>query len=374
MQPKRVLLVNPWSSCHGGTSMVLLDMVTHLDRKRFDPLVLCPEPGELPERLADLGVPVALHSITALAKETLLRFAFELVWYRGYLRRQRINLIHFNGAKWRASVAAAARICGIPYVAHVHNRTCSARDNFSWRWAERVIPVSDAAGKSFYADAVFRHKTETVYNGVDLSRFDIAGRNNRHEIDAGDRPVVGFVGHIVPGKGLHTLIEAMRMVVETCPTAILVVVGCAIREGSDYEQQCRQLVNDRNLGSQSVFVGFRQDIPAWMRTFDVFVLPTLSEMCPKVIIEAMAAGRPVVASAVGGVPEIVSRPELGTLVPPDEPKATAQAILRYLTDPELAGKVGQAAAKHVHDHFGVQSMVRRIESIYDEVLASSKRN
>jgi glycosyltransferase involved in cell wall biosynthesis len=117
------------------------------------------------------------------------------------------------------------------------------------------------------------------------------------------------------------------------------------------------------------FLGYRRDVPALMRSFDVFVLPTRTETFGKVVIEAMAAGCPVVVSDVGGIPEIVSGPELGTLMPPDDPRATADGILTYLADPQLASRVGKTGRAHVREHFSLDRMVERLQALYDAVLA-----
>jgi glycosyltransferase involved in cell wall biosynthesis len=116
------------------------------------------------------------------------------------------------------------------------------------------------------------------------------------------------------------------------------------------------------------FLGYRRDVPALMRTFDVFALPTRSEPFGKVVIEAMAAGCPVVASEVGGIPEIVTNPDLGKLIAPDDPAALAAAILDYLVNADRRRLIAQAGSVSVRDRFGMTAMLQRLQGIYDEVL------
>ncbi len=370
-RPFRVLLANPWSTCHGGTSMVLLEFATQLDRERYEPIVLCPEPGALPDRLRELGIPHLVHSMTGLTKERPLRFIADTLWYCRYLRRERIDLVHLNGPKWRSSVASAAHLTQVPLVVHVHNPLKHGHRNFSLRYAERILPVSNAVGATLYNDPSYRAKTQTLYNGVELERFATEGDDHRAELKAEDRPVIGFVGQLVPRKGLTTLINAMPKVIQRHPQALLAVVGCAPPGDDRYEQECRSLVEQHRLEQHAKFMGFRRDVERWMRTFDLFVLPTRSEPFGKVIIEAMVSGCAVVASRVGGIPEIIGTPSVGTLIPPDDPEAVAAAITAYLDDPERRHITAQAGNQHARSHFSMEAMISQLESIYAELLGVS---
>jgi len=368
MPPARVLYVHGRNTCHSGSPTSLLDIVSRLDRARFEPLVLCPATGELSGRLEELNVPVVARPVVELERETVFQFGLDVIRYRRWLRREGVALVHMNRVDWRPSIVLAARLCRIPSIQHVRNFTNQERRNFLFRWADRIITVSDDVGRPFRKDRLFRQKTQTVYNAVDLSRYDDRG-DRRSEIAADGRPVIGYVGNVWPAKGVHTLIEAMPRVLRTHPSALLVIVGRDPSETNDHMLEFRRLVKERNIEPHVVFTGFRRDVPAWMRTFDVFALPTRHETFGKVVVEAMAAGRPVVASAVGGIPEIISRPEWGTLIPPDDPEATAQAIIRYLDAPRLAEETGRAASKHVRSHFSLNSMIQKLESVYSELLA-----
>jgi glycosyltransferase involved in cell wall biosynthesis len=214
-----------------------------------------------------------------------------------------------------------------------------------------------------------RDKTLTLYNAVDLGRYDDESDTRRQELGLEPtRPLVGFVGQIVPRKGVTTLITAMAEVVARLPEARLVIVGCAPPDEHEYEAECRQLSTRLGLDAHVHFVGYRRDVPAFMRTFDVFALPTRNEPFGKVVIEAMAAGCPVVASRVGGIPEIITGPELGTLIEPDDPPELASALLDYLTDASRRRAVSAAGAASVRARFGMPSMLGHLQTIYDDLL------
>ena len=372
--PRRVLYVNSWSTAHGGSSTSLIDVVTHLDPARYRPVVMCPAEGELPERLRELGVPVVVRGIHRPTREELHRFIFEVPLHWRWLRTEGIDLVHGNTSASRRSIVQAAVSTGLPYVQHVRNVARNPAANYGYQAADRIVCNSDATAAVFREEPTLRDKTLTIYNAVDLSQYDGAGDTRREELGIDtSRPVVGFVGQIVPRKGVTTLIRAMATIATAVPDALLVIVGCPPPDDTAYDEECRRLVAELGLGDRVRFVGYRRDVPAFMRTFDVFALPTRSEPFGKVVIEAMAGGAAVVASRVGGIPEIVTHDDLGTLIPPDDPDALAHAVAAYLTDARRRQEMARQALASVHARFTMDAMLARIQSLYDEVVERQGR-
>ena len=369
---RTVLYVNSWSSCHGGSSTSLIDIVSSLNSNRFRPIVLCPESGPLTSRMHELGVSCFARSISSLMRERALRFAVEVPQYIRFLKKNRIDLVHANTSCWRKSVVMAAKWAGIPFIQHVRNPISDYESDFAMKYASRIVTNSDQVGIELRKSHTTRERTQTIYNAVNLSLYDDL-KDQRDEIGAGDRPIIGFVGQIVPRKGLLTLIEAMPAVLRDLPRAMLVVVGCSPPEDDSYEENCKRKITELGIDESVRFVGYRRDVPTWMATFDVFALPTRSEPFGKVIVEAMAGRCPVVTTAVGGIPEIVEDSGLGTLVEPDDSHALAQAITRFLSSPRLSAEVASQARSHVSERFGLKQMIRQLEDLYDDVLAEHKR-
>jgi glycosyltransferase involved in cell wall biosynthesis len=174
-------------------------------------------------------------------------------------------------------------------------------------------------------------------------------------------PIVGVVGRLEPEKGHPTLLEAWRLVIDEVPDARLLVVG----EGSRLEAlqaQARELGIDHRV----VFTGRRDDVPAVTAALDVAVLPSYREAQGLTILEAMALSRPVVASNVGGIPEMVEDGQTGLLVPPHQPVPLAAAIVRLLRDHPLADMLARAGHDLVHKRFCIEVMVHAIEDLYEE--------
>jgi len=174
-------------------------------------------------------------------------------------------------------------------------------------------------------------------------------------------PIVGVVGRLELEKGHPTLLEAWPHVLRSVPDAYLIIVG----EGSRLDA-LHNIARDMKILHRVVFTGRRDDIPAVTAAFDVAVLPSYREAQGLTILEAMALSRPVVASNVGGIPEMITDGVSGLLVPPHDPPALAAAIVRLLQDHPLADMLGRAGHDLVHDRFCVQLMVKAVQDLYDE--------
>ena len=248
-------------------------------------------------------------------------FLSEVPWYARLLRSRGIAVVHGNTWASRRSVVQAAAWCGVPYVQHVRNPVKGARARSGYHVASRIVTNSNAVAAELRADTLFADKTVTIYNAVDLARYDDRD-DRRDELGARDRLVIGFVGQIVPRKGVTTLIQALPAVLARFPTAVLAVVGCPPPDETDYERECAGGAA-RSRRACALF-GLSSRYPG----VDAFVrcIRPADQVGPfgKVVIEAMAAGTPVVATHVGGIPEIVTGPELGSLVPPDDSAAVAR--------------------------------------------------
>jgi glycosyltransferase involved in cell wall biosynthesis len=233
---------------------------------------------------------------------------------------------------------------------------------------DHLIAVSRASVRKLEDEGRVAAPISLIYNGVDLARYDepevCCTLQAEYGIPAG-APVVGVVARLEPEKGHPTLLDAWPLVLASVPNAHLLIVG----EGSQREALEEQAANLASVH----FTGRRDDVPAVTAALDVAVLPSYREAQGLSILEAMALARPVVASAVGGIPEMVEDGRTGLLVPPRDPEALAAAITRLLLDHPFADTLGKAGKDLVHERFCVELMVRAVESIYDEAVADERR-
>jgi glycosyltransferase involved in cell wall biosynthesis len=235
---------------------------------------------------------------------------------------------------------------------------------------DHLIAVSTSIVQKIADEGRLGAPVTLIYNGVDLQRYDDQGPcctlREEYGLPA-EGPMIGVVARLEAEKGHPTLIEAWPQVLAEFPDATLLVVGEGSRRAA-LEAQVAALGLSRSV----VFTGRRDDVPAVTAALDVAVLPSYREAQGLTILEAMALSRPVVASNVGGIPEMIEDGRTGLLVPPHDPAALAGAITRLLRDHPLADTLARAAHDQVHERFCVELMARAVETIYDESLAAGR--
>ncbi|MBK4734278.1 TIGR03088 family PEP-CTERM/XrtA system glycosyltransferase [Noviherbaspirillum pedocola] len=291
------------------------------------------------------------------------------------LRQLRPAVLHsYNLAAIEYAFTAAA--AGVPVRVHAeHGRDAAdpqglnRKHNMLRRWLvpfiDRYIPVSaDLQRWLGQVVGVPTAKTLMIANGVDTERF-----RPRIEPRDGDEFVIGTVGRIQDVKNHKGLVEAFVLLREMLPQRALrlVIVG----NGPLFEP-LKQQVADANLQDAVWLAGSRTDIPELMRDFDVFALPSIAEGTPVTILEAMATGLPVVASKVGGIPEVVDEGATGLLVPPSDARSLAEALAVYARDPALAARHGAAGRQRVERSNSIAAMVSGYARLYDALRATKK--
>ena len=207
------------------------------------------------------------------------------------------------------------------------------------------------------------HKLKTIPNGVDLEPFRELAPSLRQDFDAGSGRLVGFVGRLVAGKGGNVLLSAAQQVLAAFPDVKFVFAG----EGparAEWEALAARL----GIASKVVFAGRRDDMPAVYASLDIVALPSFQEAMPMCLLEALAAGRPVVATAVGAVPKVIVPGVTGLLCEPGDARGLAMSLLRLLRDPELARTMGMHGRAHVARHFAAEVVGRSYLGLYQEAL------
>jgi glycosyltransferase involved in cell wall biosynthesis len=353
----------------GGGERYLELMARHLDREAFSLDVVAPAPGALCGRLAALGVPAHVVDLGALVSpRAVARLA-------SALRGLAPGLVQSHGARSNFYTRLAARLAGVRVVVStVHNAVADypvsaarlavyrAMDRLTLPLTTRVLCVAGALARDYPGRAV------VVRNGIDLDDFDPvaiapAARALRQTLVPDARPLVGFVGRLVREKDPLAFVALIASVRRTRPDVHGVIVG-----DGPLRAEVERAVDAHGLGASCRVLGARADVPALLAGLDVFVLTSESEGFPFVILEAMALERPVVATAVNGVPEIVEHGVTGVLVERGDGDALARAVLDTLADAERARAMGRAGRRRVHGCFTASRMVAETEAMYRDVL------
>jgi len=352
---------------NGGAQEHVFNLVSRMDHDYYDVSIVSLSPGSAVRKLqrAGFGVTVIDEPDDAIATGIL---AAHLADIRADVVHDHMYRAEVVGTK--AAIALATAGHRRPFVmSTVHSsRVRSAEDQDVLRRLtpsiDRLIVVSRAIDRKVVEEGRFGAPRTLVYNGVDLERYDhqepCCTLRDEYDMEPGS-PIVGVVGRLELEKGHPTLLEAWPHVLREVPGAYLMVVG----EGSRQEA-LHQIAREQGIERHVIFTGRRDDIPAVTAAFDVAVLPSYREAQGLTILEAMALSRPVVASSVGGIPEMIEDGVTGLLVPPHDPAALAAAIVRVLRDHPLADMLGRAGHDLVHDRFCVQLMVNAVQELYDE--------
>lgn len=291
-----------------------------------------------------------------------------------YLRREEIDLLHAHMYRAEVIGTRAALAAGTPVVmATVHSSRVRSPQDVATLAAltpamDRLIVPSAAIEAKVRQEGRGAAAFAVIPNGVDLARFDLplASCALRREFGVpGGAPLLGVIARLEAEKGHRYLIAAMPAILQVATDAWLVIVG----EGSlDAELRAQAAALPATVRDRIVFTGRREDVASITGELDVAVLPSLREAQGISILEAMARRRPVVASAVGGIPEVLTDGLDGLLVMPADPAALAEACIRLICSPSLRAAMGEAGRATVAARFSLDAMVRRIELVYDEEL------
>jgi glycosyltransferase involved in cell wall biosynthesis len=360
------------SPVRGGVEEVALGLLQRLDPSEFRLSIAAPR--ALLDALAPDLAGVRLDALAVEAES--FAHVGRLRTLGAFMRRLRPDVINPHLFRSTAVAAPVARAVGIGRVVETyHGREAWRRgalrgrfvaDRLIARLVTRVIAVSrGAADFLVHGKGYPPHKVVVVPNGRDLTRFAPGAHREAVRKELGlDRgaPVVGVVGRLETQKGHVYLLDAWPEVIRVHPDARLLVVG----EGSLHDALVNQ-ARGRHVADSVIFTGFRSDVPRVLDAIDVLALPSLHEGMPLTVIEAAAAGRPVVATAVDGTPEVVREGETGSLVPPADPAALARALLAMLGDPDAAARMGREASRWAHERFDVDAHVEATARVYREV-------
>lgn len=300
------------------------------------------------------------------------------------IKSQKISLIHSH-TPFAGSILTciAGKMAGIPVINHAHVRDSLSHNPvvrtyqrlMNW-WISRtccdaIISVSEEVKKEAIAELCDNNKFHVVYNGTPLNTLEnIQVDSVRKELNIPDKvSVVVHVGRLCETKGQHLLIHAASHLCKQGSEIIYLIIGEDLAQNGTYRQYLKDMTKEFKVDDCVWFLGQRSDIPQLLAVADLLVLPSSAEGFPLVILEAMAAGKPVVATNVGGVSEIVRHQETGLLIPAEDISSLAEAIFEMVQNPESAREMGRKGLKVVTENFSVEKMRNEIFDIYDRILS-----
>ena len=371
----RQVLFVAWAPFFSGAERALLLTLRSLDPSRYAPTVLAGTDGEFASQVRAMGIPCRVSSLTPLARRQPIAGLRSIGAVLSVALREKAALIHTNEAPSFQPAGYAARILGIPAISHI--RFPDSASGYGWFLRpgfSRALFVSRALLDQALAekDSVFTNRADVLHDGVETqpewSASDLAGERRLLGLPE-NRPIVAMTGQIAEVKGIWDFVAAAEILAKRGPEPFFAVLGDDLKTGGATRRAMEARVASLGMSDRFKFLGFRKDAPRLVQAFDVIAVPSHVEPLGNATLEAMAAGRPVVGSRVGGIPEMIVDGETGTLVPPSDPQALADAIARVVQDPSLRSGMARAARARARKAFGIDVHGQRLQSCYDRLLS-----
>jgi glycosyltransferase involved in cell wall biosynthesis len=365
---------------HGGAEKMTLSLMENFNRDIFD-LRICvfqmKQGNPIAVELERIGIPVDLLLVPNL------RHPGNLPKLLRYIKEYKPHIIHtqLEFANILGNIAAA--ILGIPSVSTLHTLGASQKRREYWHnqvewtslryFCSRIISVSESTRQHHIKHGnISDKKILTIYNGINLSNFNQTDKFSRENAITSlnipkDAVVLITVAVLREPKGIQYMIEAMPKILASAPNAHYLIVG-----DGEYGQKLKELSLSLNMEKHITFTGQRTDIANILLTGDIFVLPTLIDALPTVLIEAMAARKPLIASNVGGVPEIIANEKNGILVEPENPQQLAESCLRLIMHKQEREAMAEAGLKIAYEKFNIVKQIEAISNLYEELAKNGR--
>lgn len=365
----------------GGAERHLVEVVKHIDKSRFTPYVCTlADGGALRSEIENAGIPLYSVDFRGLRSRydpfSLWNLLKKLTRLCHFMREQQFDIVH-GYLFWAYVIGAfAGRAARVPTIIASRRSLGNFKANkrhylFIERIANRLTNLLIANSHAVKNDVIRQEKIaaakiRVVYNGIDLKPYErpVGVEAIKRELKIPpEAPLIGVIANYIHYKGHRYLIEALDQVKTIFPNVRCLLIG----EGP-MRPAIEAWIREQDLAENIILTGTREDIAELIAAIDISVLPSLEEGFPNTILESMAAGKPVIATAVGGNPEAVDDGKTGMLVPPRDPEALARAILELLRNPERARALGRAARERVEREFGIARMIERMEDIYTRLM------
>lgn len=373
----------------GGSLTGILHLIERMDRRRFAPALVLYEMKHVVPALRADGVPVHILPPLPVPTPDGKRRRTARAWLRArelatvvapraralarLFRAERPDVVYLSNAlTTNLDGVVAAAVCGLPIIVHQKGlRRIGPVERLLSRWVDTCIGMTEEVTAHARAKGVRARRFVTIYDGINCDAFAPGGGVAvRREFGIPeDAPLVGIVGHLQRWKGQLLVVEAVARAREQHPNLRCLIVGGVHRLGEDFATELRARIAALGLEDHVILTGARRDVAACMDAMDIVIHSSIRpEPFGRVLIEAMALGRPVIAPRLGGPCEIVADGETGILVAPRSAAALGDAIVALVGDPSRRLAMGRAARERVDHVFDIQHHVRAIEAVFDDVL------
>ena len=351
----------------GGQEYRVLSEVREMSRRGHQVVIAAPENSQLVRLAKQEDILCEAIRVGICGWGRLMPIFLKLI------AKHQVQIIHTHGSQdsWMAALAGRVSFCR-PVIVRTRHKSTLVSDSLRHALLYRLLPHAVTTTGEAVRQQLINHNhldpnaVFSIPTGVDIQRFHPGVSNEETKQALGiqvGQLVVGTVSFLRPEKGMEVLIEAMSLLKKDFPQVCCLIVGAG-----QERQTLLELICQRQLEETVILAGFREDIPELLRIMDVFVLPSLEEGMPQSLLQALATERAVVASSVGGVPEVIQHGQTGLLVPPRDPIALAHQVAELLREPAKGKTMGKAGRQVIAHHYSVDSMLTKTEELYAALL------
>jgi len=389
----KILFIN-LSSQIGGAELSLFDFLKKIDKKIFTPIVLCNSEGEFFQQVDNFKIRKILIkglNYRAISKKlgnrriiNPLAVFWNTVFFIPFIikliqviKKEEISLIHTNSRYSHIYGGIAGKLIGVPVVWHIHDIYYQKigiwiMNKLALMLPERIIVNSKTTGTIFTGNP----KIRVVYNGVDLDNFKKSNESKsifckKFGLKRNTKKIA-IISRITEQKGHEYFLKAIPSIIKDFPDTKFLIVGNSLLEEKDFLEQLKELIKNLDISHKVVFTGFREDVPQIINFLDIIVhCSTHEESFGRIIIEAMAATKPVVATNIGASAEIIEDGVDGLLIPPKDSRAIENAIKELLSNPQKMKFLGENGRRKVERCFSSESYYKNIIKVYSEIVGDT---
>jgi len=373
----------------GGAAIVLRNLIKEIKKEEgINLIVVCPE-GELAKAFREDGIKVEVVNSKRIVKTLnplkLLFYFYNFLQVNlkliKIIRKYNIDILHSNSLGAHIYSFFAAKISGIPNIWHLHDILKKRISNqllcvFLSKMATQIIVVSCAVKKSLVNFGINSNKIKVIYNGLDLKfwKSHVYTQNyllREFNIDKNNFIKIGIIGQLTKWKGQDVFLDSVTNLIRIGNTNLkFFIIGDELfKEENEYKNSLYKQVQVNHIGDYVIFTGWRNDIPNIMAFLDiVIVCSCYPDSLPTVVLEAMAMGKVVIGTNIGGIPEMILNDETGILIPPNDPKALAKAILGLINQPDKIKEMGFKSRERLKSNFTIEKNVEMVKDLYQEIL------
>lgn len=364
----------------GGTERHVVNLAERIDREQFDLSFGCLyKTGPFLKDIERMKIPIEHYPVPSLRSGRALREGLRCA---GRIRSHGIDIVHTYGFYPNMFAIPAASLAGASAIVASIRDTgdiCTPKQcrvqKLVCHFADRILVNAEAIRQKLIADGYNGAKIKVIKNGIDLSRFEKIRDQGRLRCEyrlPANAPLVMLLARLSVIKGIEYFLEAAVITARRFENARFLIVG-DLKDDPAYRATLKRYADRLGLGRRVIFTGFRLNVAEVLAEATVSVLPSLAEGLSNTLLESMAAGLPIVATRVGGNPEVVEDGATGLLVPPRDSGALAQAISRLLAHAEMARRFGDAGRRRVARHFSLERMIQDTEGLYRELLEAARQ-